>query len=227
MTQSSNPGPESLVRDLEALGVQPGDALMVHVSMRAVGPVEGGARGLVLALDDAVGPSGTILVNLGAEDEWAWVNTHPEAERPGLLIGSPLFDPASTPAGPEVGVFAEAFRTTPGTMVSNHPEGRFGARGRLADAFTRSVPWDHYYGPGSPLERFVDAGGRVLRLGADIDTTTLIHLAENLVDLPAKRVVRRHRLVAGPTGPVVRTIDGLDDTDGIAAKIVQAVCSPS
>lgn len=59
-------------------------------------------------------------------------------------------------------------------------------------------------------------GGRVLRLGADVDTATVIHLAEYLVDLPGKRAVRRYRLVAGATGPTVRTVDCLDDSNGIA-----------
>jgi aminoglycoside N3'-acetyltransferase len=209
--------PDAILRDLRALGVGVGDVLMVHVSLRALGPVRGGADALVGVLDRAVGPSGTVLVTLGALDDWDWVNDEPEAEREALLAGSPPFDAATTRADPDVGVFAEAFRTTAGTVVSDHPEGRFGARGRLAAALTTDVPWHHYYGPGSPLDRFVAAGGRVLRLGADDDTTTLIHLAENLAPLPGKFQVRRHRVVHGPHGPVIRTIDCLDDSDGIAS----------
>ena len=65
------------------------------------------------------------------------------------------------------------------------------------------VPWDDYYGAGSPLERFVAAGGRVLRLGADDDTVTLIHYAEYLAPIADKRRVRRHRLV-----PAARSAGG-------------------
>ncbi len=79
------------------------------------------------------------------------------------------------------------------------------------------VPWDDYYGPGSPLDRFVQHGGRVLRLGADIDTVTLLHWAESLAPIVGKRRVRRHRLVLGVDGrPEVRVVDTLDDSDGIA-----------
>ena len=79
------------------------------------------------------------------------------------------------------------------------------------------VPWDDYYGPGSPLDRFVQHGGRVLRLGADIDTVTLLHWAESLAPITGKRRVRRHRLVMGADGrPEVRVVDTLDDSDGIA-----------
>ena len=40
-----------LVGDLKRLGVAPGDVVMVHASLRAVGPVDGGAAGLVAALE--------------------------------------------------------------------------------------------------------------------------------------------------------------------------------
>jgi aminoglycoside N3'-acetyltransferase len=107
------------------------------------------------------------------------------------------------------------FRTTPGTRVSNHPEGRFGARGRLADELVRDVPWDDYYGPGSPLERLVEHDGKVLRLGADTNTVTLLHYAEYLAHVPDKIRVRRHRRVLGPHGPEIRVIECLDDALGI------------
>jgi aminoglycoside N3'-acetyltransferase len=77
------------------------------------------------------------------------------------------------------------------------------------------VPWDHYYGPGSPLERLVTLDGKVLRLGADIDTVTLLHYAEYLAPLPNKRRAVRYRRVQASTGPVIRRIECLDDSDGI------------
>lgn len=206
---------QQLVLDLQALGVAPGDTVMVHASLKAIGPVDEGAAGIVRALDEVVGPNGTLLMMLGAEDDWGWVNELPEEDQPALLADAEPFDCLSTPAQADVGVLAEVFRRTPGTLVSDHPEGRFGARGRQAAAFVADVPWDDYYGPGSPLERLVDANGKVLRLGADTNTVTLIHYAEYLADLPAKRRVRRHRRLVTPLGPAIRTIDCLDDTDGI------------
>jgi aminoglycoside N3'-acetyltransferase len=209
--------PASIVDDLRRLGVAEGDLVMVHASLRAIGPVEGGALGVLDAIDAAIGPTGSILVNTGVADEHAWVNDHPEDERAALLADAVPFDARTAPADPDNGVLAEVFRTRPGTVVSDHPEGRFGASGPLAPMLVTDVPWDDYYGRGSPLDRFVSNGGKVLRLGADPDTTTLIHLAEHLVDLPDKRRVRRHRLVAGPDGPEIRVVDTLDDSDGIVA----------
>jgi aminoglycoside N3'-acetyltransferase len=206
---------DDLTADLRRLGVGPGEILMVHASLRAVGPVDGGADGVVDALEAAIGPAGSLFMNLGARDDWSWVNERPERERPELLREAAPFDCLATPVDPDVGVLAEVFRRRPRTKVSDHPEGRFGASGPLADRLVANVPWDNYYGPGSPLERFVLAGGRVLRLGADLDTLTLVHYAEYLAPVPAKRRVRRHRIVAGRDGPELRVVESLDDSDGI------------
>jgi aminoglycoside N3'-acetyltransferase len=200
--------------DLQRLGVKAGDPLMVHASMRRVG---GDAKDLVAAIDEAVGEEGTWMMTLGAEDEWSWVNERPEEEREALLEGSPPFDKDTARAEKDNGVLAEVFRTTPGTVVSDHPEGRFGARGKRANELMEDVPWDDYYGKGSPLERFLQQGGKVLRLGADVDTTTLLHHAEWLAPIENKKRVRRHRVVRGEQGqPVVRVVDTLDDSEGIA-----------
>ena len=188
---------------------------MVHASLKAIGPVEGGAAGVVQALDRAVGPDGTTMMTLGDHDEFAWVNDHPEPERERLLEDAPVFDPLHSPADPGVGVLAEVFRQQSGTVVSDNPEGRFGARGARAEELMADHPWDDYYGPGSPLDKLVGLGGKVLRLGADPETVTLLHFAEFLADLPDKRRVIRHRKVLGPHGPMVRAIEALDDSGGI------------
>lgn len=192
-----------------------GELLMVHASLRAVGPVDGGADGVIDALEGAVGADGTLFMTLGALDDWGWVNERPEAERAELLAGTPPFDCLVAPADPAIGVLAEVFRGRARTRVSDHPEGRFGASGPLAGRLLDDVPWDDYYGPDSPLQRFVEARGRVLRLGADLDTLTVLHYAEYLTPIPTKRRVRRHRLVKGVEHPEVRVVESLDDSDGI------------
>lgn len=206
---------DRLVADLAALGVEPGDVVMVHASLRAVGRTESRADGVISAIDRAVGPKGTWLMMIDAEDPWAWVNERPEHERSALLAEAEPFDPAVTPAASDVGALAEAVRVAPGTVVSDQPEGRFAARGLDAAALVADAPWDHYYGPGSPLERLVERGGKILRLGADPDTVTLLHLGEQRAAVADKRSVRRHRVVATPYGSEIVVIETLDDSNGI------------
>lgn len=205
-----------LVTQLQALGLRPDDVVMVHASMRAIGDVEGRAEGVIRALENAVGPRGTLLMNLGARDDWDWINQRPEAERAALLVHAPAFAYLQTPADPDVGVLAEVFRRMPETLVNDHPDARFGARGKRAQDLVSGLPWHDYYGPGSVLQHLLDAHGKVLRLGADLDTVTLLHYAEYLSAVPEKRRVRRHHLVHGADGPETRVVECLDDTNGIA-----------
>jgi aminoglycoside N3'-acetyltransferase len=216
MTDSARPlSTAELVADLHGLGVRSGDALMLHASLRRIGPVERGATGVLDALDAAVGPDGTLMMILGAFVDHEWVNQHPEEERAALLVGEPPYDQLASPVLPEVGYLAEAFRTRTGTIVTDNPSGRLSARGRNAEALLRNAPWDDYYGPDSPLHRLCKMGGRVVRLGANPDTTTVLHYAEYLAEVPNKRRVRRHYRVMGPRGPETRSVACLDDEHGI------------
>lgn len=54
-----------------------------------------------------------------------------------------------------------------------------------------------------------------MRLGAAYDTTTVLHFAEYLADVPVKRRVRRHYRIQGWDEPVTRTVECLDDSNGI------------
>jgi aminoglycoside N3'-acetyltransferase len=185
------------VDDLRRLGVTEGDVVLVHTSMRKVGPVDGGAETLVRALDDALGARGTSIV----------IAYPDESDEP--------FDHLTSVTSPDVGVLPEVFRCMPGTRVNDHPDGRFAARGALAVELLDDLPWDDYYGPGSVLARVVERRGKVLRLGADLDTVTLLHYAEYLAPVADKRRVRRtHRIRVGHD-VVERVVECLDDSNGI------------
>lgn len=179
-----------MIDALKELGVRPGDTLMVHASLRKIGRP---ATEVLAALDAAVGPEGTLLMMTSG-------------------IDADPYDPANTPVDPDNGYLAEAFRTAPGSIFTDHPEGRFSARGARAKEILRDPPWNDYYGPGSPLHHLCEMHGKVLRLGSDEATVTLLHYAEYLANIPHKRRAKRtRRLLDGS----VRTIECLDDCDGI------------
>ena len=54
-------GKTSLTADLQRLGVNAGDLVMVHSSLRSLGMVDEGAQTVVDAFLDALGPSGTLV----------------------------------------------------------------------------------------------------------------------------------------------------------------------
>jgi aminoglycoside N3'-acetyltransferase len=185
----------ALSEQLRALGVGEDRIVMIHASMRRVGPVEGGAAGVIEALRAAVGSGGTLLMVLSAAE------------------GEP-FDALRSPVDiDDMGVLAEVFRTYAGVSVNDHPADRFAALGPAASYLLEPTPVHDYHGPGSVLERLTERGGQVLRLGANPDTVTLTHYAEYLAEVPNK-VRARRRYVRADTGEV--WIESLDDSNGIA-----------
>ena len=195
---------------------------MVHGSLRKIGLARGlygpgGADLLLDVLDSAVGPRGTLMMVLGTAYSLDWVNQRDPAARAGLLAGSEPLELATAPAIGEVGWLAEAFRRRSGTIVSTNPSGRFGARGAEAERLLRGQPWHDYYGPGSPLQKLCEAGGRILRLGADPDTVTALHYAEYLARLPDKRRTRWDYLLRTEKGARHAWVECLDDSEGITA----------
>jgi len=175
---------------LRALGLGPGDAVMVHAAMRRVGPLLNGPDALIGAIRDVVGSNGTLLCYVDwdacyddAADEEGRI---PESLKPDI----PPFDPRSSRANRDHGVFAEFVRTTPGALRSGNPGASVAAIGAKAKWFTADHPLDYGYGEGSPFARLVKAGGKVLMAGAPLDTISILHHAEHLARIPGKRIRR-------------------------------------
>lgn len=180
-----------LSADLRALGVAPGDVLMVHASVRAVGEVAGGPDEIHLALKDAVTDEGTLLMYASCPryvDEVGRGNLSAREEAE-VLRKLPAFDPETARAGRENGVLVEFLRTWPGSRVNRHVA-RFVGWGRQSEHLFSHQPWDYAFGQGSPLDRFVALDGRILLLGSDHDNVTFLHYVEHVADLPGKRVAR-------------------------------------
>ena len=182
---------EQLSADFRALGVAPGDTVMVHASVRSVGEVAGGPDQIHLALGDALTAGGTILMYASCpqyvdEIGRGTLSAEQEAE---LLEKLPAFDALTARSARDNGALVELLRTWPGARVNQHPA-RFVARGPQADFLLSDQPWDYAFGKGSALDRLVSGDGRILLLGADHDTVTFLHHAEHIVDVPEKRIAR-------------------------------------
>lgn len=205
----------ALRTDLERLGLHDGDVVMVHAACRRIGPVYGGPDAVIVALRDAVGAGGTVMAYLDWDAPW-----EDFSDADGRVLAEWRahvlpFDPASTRAARANGVLPEFLRTTPGAVRSANPGASMAAVGARAAWLTADHPLDYGYGPGSPLAKLVEARGKVLMLGAPLDTMTLMHHAEHLARLPRKRIVRRETPFATPQGTAWRMVEEFDTSEPV------------
>lgn len=200
-----------LTAALRTLGLGPGDTVMVHASVRAVGDLAGGPDEIHLAIKDAITPDGTLLMYASCPrhyDEVGRGNLTPEEEAE-VLEKLPPFDPMTARAARENGVLVEFLRTYPGSRV-NHHVARFVAWGRQVDRLFATQPWDYALGRGSALERLVELDGKILLLGCDHDAVTFLHYAEHVSDLPSRTVTRYLVPVLERGGRVWRAMEEID-----------------
>jgi aminoglycoside 3-N-acetyltransferase len=201
--------------DLERLGLRPGDAVLAHGALSRVGRLLNGPDALIGALLDAVSPGGTVLAYTDWDARYDEL-TGPDGRVPDEWRAHvPPFDAAASRAARDNGVLPEFLRTTPGALRSGSPGASVAAIGARADWFTADHPLDYGYGPGSPLAKLVEAGGRVVMVGAPLDTMTLLHHAEHLADLPGKRVIRYEVPLATPHGVEWRWVEEFDTSDPV------------
>ena len=156
---------EELTEQLMDLGVQRGGVLLVHTSFRAVRPVENGPPGLIEALRNALGRTGTLVM-----PSWSDSNDEP-------------FDPASSAAPADLGVVADVFWRLPDVARSDHPHA-FAALGPRAEEIVRGPLPLPPHRLASPVGKVHDLDGQVLLLGVNHDADTTIHLAECMASVP-------------------------------------------
>ncbi|WP_030608742.1 aminoglycoside 3-N-acetyltransferase [Streptomyces sclerotialus] len=204
-----------LRRDLTALGLTDGDLVMFHTRLSALGYVAGGPGTVIGALADVVGERGTLMVTCGWNDAPPYDFTDwPQAWQDALRAEHPAYDPDLSEADHSFGRLPEALRRRPGAVRSRHPDASFAALGAAATELMADHPWDDPHGPGSPLARLVAMGGRVLLLGAPLDSLTLLHHAEALADAPGKRFVDYEQPVMVDGERVWRRFHDIDSEDG-------------
>jgi aminoglycoside 3-N-acetyltransferase len=205
-----------LAAGLRALGLRPGQPLLVHSSLRSVGRVAGGAATLLHAIQEVAGPDATVVVpaqtaqNSGSSPAFRAATSQLEpAALEQYLADMPVFDPRTTPSQ-GMGAFAEYLRTRPGAVRSGHPQTSFAALGARAGDCVRVHDLDCHLGKRSPLGWLHDNAADVLLIGAGYASFTGFHLAEYL--LPGQRPTRAYHCVSrGADGN--RRLEELWDVD--------------
>lgn len=149
--------PPPLADRFRALGLARGDSVLVHSSLRAIGPVDGGAEAVLDALLGVLGPDGLLLV-------------------PTFTYDTARFDPVVEPG--RTGGLGETARRRPDAVRSAHPTHSVAAIGAGAREICAGHEEVAAADPGSPFDRLVERGGRVLLLGVGHVANTTVHVGE-------------------------------------------------
>jgi len=174
--------PADLARHLDALGVCPGQDIVVHSSLASFGRLEGGAEGVYAVLRRAVGPAATIAVPTYT------FRLDPNA----------VFDPKRSPAM-GMGVLSEYVRTRPEARRSWCPTHSHAAIGPKA-AILRQALNTSAFGPGSDFAAFAEHGFTLVMLGCDfLAGSTYVHHVEACLNVPYRdwRTLERTVMVGG------------------------------
>lgn len=221
----------SLVENLKSGGLRAGDTVMVHASLRAIGPMLGGPDDIIEAIMEATAPSGTMMMYAGCNSPFDDIGrgTFSEEEEAFIRANCPPFDATTARASRSFGALAELFRSYPGVIASRNPGARMVALGKNSHALLDDHPLQQGYGQGSPLEKLCMLDGKVLLLGSDLDQVTLLHYAEAIAPITEKRTVHITVPLLADGGTEWIEIEEYDTSDGICewpenffATIVQA-----
>jgi aminoglycoside 3-N-acetyltransferase len=163
---------EEVIEALRPLRLE-GGQVVVHSSLSSFGPVDGGAATLCQALMRLVGEGGTLLMPAFC---------HAETLIPtGPVRGRPICYHLDLPVSREIGTVAEVFRRLPGVVRSSHPTHSFAGWGRQAREILASQRDNNLLGP---LKKLNLVQGHTLLLGTRLHAATILHLAEERLEMP-------------------------------------------
>jgi len=160
-----------LVLALHRVGVAPGDTLLVHSSLDKFSAFLGTPTEIILALQEAVGSTGMLLM-----PTLPFTGTAVEYVQRGTV-----FDVKKSPS--QMGLLTELFRRSPGVVRSVHPTHAVAAWGRFAAGMVK----DHAFsgtpcGRQTPYGRLLDFEGKILFLGTGIGVMTFFHAVEEILE---------------------------------------------
>ena len=163
---------EILVQNLQSIGIQKGDSLLVHSSLSKMGFLENGPDTLIDALLEVIGPEGNLLMP-----------SSPNALlQLDFIKSNSLFDVHNSPS--KLGAITEVFRKRNGVVRSLNATEPVCALGPDAYFFTEG----HFneitpYTNKSPFYRLTEKNGKILYIGVTLaNAGTSLHLLEDALD---------------------------------------------
>ncbi len=164
-------GPDDLISAIRKLGVKPGDVLMVHAGWRPDSGFRGSVQELVQAFIDSVGPDGTLCMMS--------MPFHGMTMDDYLKLGK-VFDVRRTVS--MVGLPSEIFRRRKGVMRSLHPTHSVAACGpKTSWLIENHEKCESPFGLGSPFDKMVECGGKILLYDVPFNVMTFEHYLEDRI----------------------------------------------
>jgi aminoglycoside 3-N-acetyltransferase len=150
---------------IRQIGLIRGDNVLIHSAVQYLGYPEGGVGIYLEALQDVL-VEGTIAVPTFNFD----------------FARGKAYDPLESPSQ-SMGAFSEFIRKQPESRRTLHPMQSLAFLGPLAaDLASRNTP--SAFDPGSAFEGMLDLGFKLLLLGADIQSVSMVHYCEQRAGVP-------------------------------------------
>lgn len=180
---------EHLKKDLLDLGVKSGDVLLVHSGFRNIHAKS--IADVIEALIGVLGENGTLIMP-----------SFPSGSEFFMMQSGIVFDTRTYPS--QCGAITEYFRKMPGVKRSLNPGHCMAAYGKDADFILAghekcrvSAGW------GSPFEKIIRLGGKILLIGTDHNHNTTLHYVENTHGAPTVCAVEYYPKVITPEGKCI------------------------
>jgi len=181
---------DRLVEDLVRFGIERGEWIFLHSSLKSVGWVEGGAETVIGAFREVIGPEGMLIVP----------TLSPTVVDPGGGRKAEPWHKEKTPS--RVGKITDTLWRMRDAHRSDHPTHSVAAVGaeaaRYVEGHHHSLP---VFGLGSPYPRHVKRNALILFLGVSMGCNTTLHAFEEWIKLPY--LGEADALVEGPGGEVL------------------------
>lgn len=158
---------EGLVEGFSKLGLEKGDVVLVHTSLKSLGYVLGGAQAVIDALLEVITSEGTLVI---------------PTYRVGIMYNTCLdsdyvFDVRSS--GTRLGLIPATFLEQPGLCRSVHPTHSVSAIGKEAEFIVGSHhEAESTYGAGSPWCKMLRMNGKVMGIGVTVWCVAYSHVLE-------------------------------------------------
>ena len=188
-------GRDAILTALAQVGVAKGDTLLVHSSLSACGHIIGGAKTIIEAIIEAIGPDGNLFVPTfqrsecylnGINKRWDHrpSDFHDRASEAVRWVGTLPLE------------FMRLYPDAPRGVHISHSWAGFGPK--AAEVLSRQVEDEPPFSDNSCPMIVKDMGGKILHFGSPIGHTSFVHCFETHFNLPG----------LGPSYYDVRLADG-------------------